>query len=207
VARDDRGAATTSSARSVTVTFANQPPAVSLTSPAAGATYTAPATITLSASASDADGTVTAVEFYAGTTLLGSDTTSPYSVTWSDVPAGSYDLTAVARDDSSGMTVSGTRTITVTDSPLPTTALFDASSDHDVVDYYVVEIFPEGADPATANAIAAQNIGKPPMVNGECQADIGSMIQSLSPGRYIGTVTAFNSIGSARSAPSPAFAR
>ena len=192
---------------SVTVTAPNQAPDVSLTSPAQGATYNAPATVTVSASASDADGTVTTVEFYTGTTLIGSDTTSPYTVTWSQVPAGRYDLTAVARDNANGITVSGGVTITVTDPQVATTAIFDVSSDYDVSDYYVIEVFPDGADPASANAIAAQNIGKPPMVNGECQADIRRVIEALAPGSYIATVSAFNSGGSARSEPSPAFTR
>jgi hypothetical protein len=188
---------------------ANQVPAVSLTAPANGATYSAPATITLSATASDADGSVTVVEFYrGGTTLIGSDPTSPYSVTWSDVPAGSYQLTAVARDDDAGVTVSAARTVTVNDPQLPGRAVFTASSNHDTaVDYYVVEIFPDGADPDGANAVAAQNIGKPPVVNGECESDIQAMIQSLAPGNYFGTVTAVGSAGSARSSPSPSFTR
>ena len=192
---------------SVTVTAPNQAPDVSLTSPAQGATYNSPASVTLSASASDADGTVTTVEFYAGTTLIGSDTTSPYTVAWSQVPAGRYDLTAVARDNANGITVSGGVTITVTDPQVATMAIFDASSDYDVSDYYVIEVFPAGADPASANAIAAQNIGKPPLVNGECQADIRPVIEALAPGSYIATVSAFNGGGSARSEPSPAFTR
>jgi regulation of enolase protein 1 (concanavalin A-like superfamily) len=201
VARDDDSATTTSAARSIAVTASNQVPMVSLTAPANGATFTAPAAITVSATASDADGTVTTVEFYADHTLLGSDATSPYSVTWSSVQAGSYQLTAVARDEDAGMTVSASRAVMVNDPQMPGRALFTASGNHDsAVDYYVVEIFPEGADPNGANAVAAQNIGKPPVVNGECEADVRSMIETLPPGSYIATVTAFGSAGSARSA-------
>ena len=54
---------------------------MSITSPAAGATFTAPATITVTAAASDTDGTITKVDFYRGTQLIGSDTTNPYSAT------------------------------------------------------------------------------------------------------------------------------
>jgi hypothetical protein len=177
---------------------------VSLTAPANAATFTAPATITVSATASDPDGTVTTVEFYADQTLIGPDPTSPFSVTWSSVPAGSYQLTAVARDEDGGMTVSASRAVTVNDPQMPGQALFTASGNHDsAVDYYVIEIFPEGADPNGANAVAAQNIGKPPVVNGECEADVRNMIQSLTQGSYIATVTAFGSAGSARSAPAP----
>ena len=209
VAQDEDGSAMTSAAVSITVTSANQVPTVSLTAPANGATFSAPATISITATASDPDGTITTVEFYAdGTTLLGSDTTSPYGISWSNVPAGNYQLTAVARDDSGGITVSAARSIAVNAPTMPGRALFTASADHESnVDYYVVEIFPQGADPETANAVAAQNIGKPPVVSGECEADIRAMIQSLSPGGYIATVSAFSGEASSRSAASAPFTR
>src|SRR5204862_1935832 len=116
---DNDGATTTSAARTITVTAANQAPTVSLTAPANGATFTAPATITGSANASDSDGTVAKVDFFAGSTLIGTDTTSPYSITWSNVAAGSYSLTAVATDDDGATTTSAARTITVTGVPAP----------------------------------------------------------------------------------------
>jgi len=77
------------------------PPTVSITSPSNGATFTAPANITINATASDSDGTVTKVDFYQGTTLLGTDMSSPYSYTWNNAPAGSYSLTAKATDNDS----------------------------------------------------------------------------------------------------------
>ena len=54
-------------------------PLVTLTQPTDGATFSAPATVNLAATASDADGTVTKVEFFNGTAKLGEDTTAPYS--------------------------------------------------------------------------------------------------------------------------------
>ena len=77
---------------------ANQAPTVALTSPANGATFTAPATVTLTASASDPENRLARVEFYRDSTLLGTDTASPYAFTWSSVAAGSYTLTAEAVD-------------------------------------------------------------------------------------------------------------
>ena len=103
VATDSDGVTSTSSPVSVTVSGStNQPPTVSLTSPAPSSTFTAPASITLAATASDADGTVTRVDFYRGSTLIGSDTSSPYSYNWTNVAAGSYQLTAVARSTMMG---------------------------------------------------------------------------------------------------------
>jgi hypothetical protein len=55
----------------------NQPPAASITSPADGAVLPWKPTITITATASDPDGTVTTVQFLDGTTLLGTDTTAP----------------------------------------------------------------------------------------------------------------------------------
>ncbi len=55
--------------------------------------------MTLSAVASDSDGTVTRVDFFDGATLVGTDATAPYSVTWSDAGAGAHSLTAVAFDN------------------------------------------------------------------------------------------------------------
>lgn len=91
----------------------NTPPTVSLTAPLNGATYTAPATITLSATASDSNGSITKVEFYQGTTLIGTRTAAPYSVTWSNVAGGTYTLTAKATDNGRATTTSATVTITV----------------------------------------------------------------------------------------------
>jgi chitodextrinase len=110
---DDDGATTTSAAHSVTVNAPNLPPSVSLTAPANGATYTAPATITLDATASDSDGTIAQVDFYHGTTLIASDTTNPFSVTWSNVAVGSYVLTARARDNAGSVSTSPPVSVTV----------------------------------------------------------------------------------------------
>jgi hypothetical protein len=92
----------------------NTPPSVSLTSPSAGGSAPAPATIVLAANASDADGSIARVEFFAGATKLGEDTTAPYSLTWNNAPAGSYALTAVATDNSGATTVSSVVNFTVT---------------------------------------------------------------------------------------------
>ena len=96
---------------------ANQPPSVALTAPSANATFTAPATINLSASASDAGGSVTKVEFYQGTTKLGEDTSSPYAFSWANVPAGNYSLTARATDNSGATTTSTAVAVSVTAAP------------------------------------------------------------------------------------------
>lgn len=88
-----------------------QPPEVAITSPANGTTQASP--VTIDATATDADGSVTNVQFFAGATWIGDDATSPYSVVWTDAPAGSYALTAVAWDDDGLCTTSTAVSITV----------------------------------------------------------------------------------------------
>jgi hypothetical protein len=92
---------------------ADSAPGVTLTQPANGATFTAPATVNLAATASDSDGTVTKVEFFNGTTKLGEDTTPPYGFTWSGVAAGTYTVTARATDNLGVSTTSAPVTFTV----------------------------------------------------------------------------------------------
>lgn len=120
-ATDNHGAVTTSTAISVTV--GNTPPTVSITSPANNATFaTAPASITINATAADANGTVSNVQFYYGTTLIGSDATSPYSITWPNVAAGTYSITARATDNLGAVTTSTAISVTVGNTP-PTVSI------------------------------------------------------------------------------------
>jgi Bacterial Ig domain/Secretion system C-terminal sorting domain len=88
-------------------------PTINITSPVNNATFTEPSTITINATAADADGTITKVDFYNGATLLGTDNTSPYSFTWTNVPAGNYNLSAKATDNSGYTTISSFAKIVV----------------------------------------------------------------------------------------------
>ncbi|WP_343670914.1 glycosyl hydrolase family 18 protein [Chitinophaga sp.] len=94
----------------------NKAPTVSLTAPASGASYTAPATVSITASATDADGSIAKVEFYNGSTLLGTSTASPYTYSWTSVAAGTYSLTAKATDNGGAATTSSAVSITVSGS-------------------------------------------------------------------------------------------
>jgi uncharacterized protein GlcG (DUF336 family) len=114
-ATDNSGAVTTSSSVAVNVTAAtggNVAPTVTLATPTVSGT--APATVSLSATAADSDGTITKVEFYNGSTLLGSDTSSPYAYSWTSVAAGTYTVTAKATDNSGAVTTSSSKSVTVT---------------------------------------------------------------------------------------------
>ena len=91
---------------------ANQPPAVNITSPADGASFTAPAVVSISATAIDPDGTVTNVAFFDGTTLLGHTNDTPYMIS-ATLAAGSHPLTAVATDNAGLASTSSVVTVSV----------------------------------------------------------------------------------------------
>jgi hypothetical protein len=91
----------------------NKAPAVKLTSPIANATYTGPASIRMTASASDADGSITKVEFFLNAVLKKSEKTAPYDCTLTGVPAGTYRVYAKAWDNSGNFTRSENIYITI----------------------------------------------------------------------------------------------
>ncbi|MBC7390579.1 MAG: carbohydrate-binding protein [Opitutaceae bacterium] len=106
-----------------TPTPTNISPTVSLTSPSNNTTYSAPANVNLSANASDANGTISKVEFYNGTTKLGEDLSSPYTYSWTGVGAGTYAITAKATDNAGSVTTSNSANITITSTPTPSATL------------------------------------------------------------------------------------
>lgn len=194
----------------------NQPPVVSIASPANGTAFTAPASIAITANASDPENQLTKVAFYNGTTLLGTDTAAPYTFTWGSVPAGTYSLTAVAYDAGGLTTRSAPVSVTVaagtsapsgTTTTAPTGVIFTASPDDAVVTSYRLDVFAAGADPNTASPISSFDGGHPaPDSNNDITVSAASFFSALAPGNYALTVSAINSSGAGRSA-SIAFAR
>ncbi len=105
---------TSSNSMQASATATNAPPTTSISSPANNASFTAPGSITIGANASDSSfGGISKVEFYQGTTLLGSDTTSPYSFSWTGVAAGTYSLTSKAFDTLNATATSSAISVTV----------------------------------------------------------------------------------------------
>jgi beta-xylosidase len=91
---------------------ANVGPSVAITSPANGAAFTAGGTINVAATATVSSGSISNVQFFRGTTLLGSDNTSPYAYSWTNITAGTHELRAVATDNA-GRTAESKISVTV----------------------------------------------------------------------------------------------
>ncbi|MFD2161638.1 Ig-like domain-containing protein [Paradesertivirga mongoliensis] len=122
-ATDNSGLSTTSATVNISVSapVAQVAPAIAITAPSAISTFTAPASVSITATASDQDGTISKVEFFSGTTKLGEDLTSPYTYAWSNVTAGSYTITAKATDNSGLSTTSSSLSFNV-NAPEPVVA-------------------------------------------------------------------------------------
>lgn len=82
----------------VNVQTLNAAPSVTITNPISGAILSSSTAVTIRATASDTDGSVTNVQFFDGAAILGSDATSPYNVT-ANLAVGLHTLTAVATDN------------------------------------------------------------------------------------------------------------
>ena len=89
-----------------------QPPTVAITNPVAGEVFAAPASVTIQASVSDSSGTVTGVQFLVGTNAVAVSTTPPYAAVTNNLPAGNYNLLAIATD-SNGLTATNQVPISV----------------------------------------------------------------------------------------------
>ena len=97
----------------------NAPPAVNITAPAADYVFNSPTNVTITANASDSDGSVTQVAFYENGIPLGTDTNGAdgWSWLWNSPAPGQYAITAVATDNEGAQTTSAAVNITVNDVP------------------------------------------------------------------------------------------
>jgi hypothetical protein len=187
----------------------NSAPVVAIISPVDRATFPAPATITVNASAWDSNGKVSRVDFYVGTQLIGSSAAAPYAATWTNAPPGTHTLRAVAVDD--GGVSSNTSAISVIVNPAgpppprPTTLAFTASRDHDSkVTSYSVAIY-RAEDPSSARPVDSASLGKPVPSNGEITVNISGIVNSLPSGWYYVVVNAHYLSQVVASAPSTPF--
>ncbi|WP_249027551.1 RHS repeat domain-containing protein, partial [Xanthomonas theicola] len=93
----------------------NLRPTVQLHAPV-GAPFIGPATVTLTADASDPDGTVTRVEYSADGRPVGAAASAPYTVTWRNVGPGTHTIRAVATDNNGNTGSSQTVSLSIAQS-------------------------------------------------------------------------------------------
>jgi len=100
--------------RAVTITADNVAPSVALTSPANGSSVSAPAMVTVTASASDTDGFIRQVDLHLNGARLVTLTNAPYTFTVTNAPLGQHTFAAVAVDNLGLATTSAPVNVTVT---------------------------------------------------------------------------------------------
>src|SRR6185436_7032601 len=92
---------------------ANEAPSVTLTAPLQGQQFNTPATVSVSANAADADGSIARVEFLVNGAIVATDTSSPYSASWTTTAPGTYAVSARAVDNVGAATTSPAASVTV----------------------------------------------------------------------------------------------
>ena len=123
MATDNSGLTTTSTPVVFTVGQPNQPPTVSLSAPANGASFRAGGTVTVTANAADADGSIARVDFLANGSIFASTNVAPYTGLWSNFSTGNNRLNARATDNQGAQTFSADVFVTVTPNNAPTVSL------------------------------------------------------------------------------------
>lgn len=150
-----------------------QPPTVSITSPANGATFTAPASVNLAISASDGDGSISKIELRSNGVLVGTDSLAPYAFSLTGLAVGSYVLEARAYDNSAltsnaGITIS-VQTGSSTNEPLPWLETFSQANG-------------TKTNPAPTSWQAVRSTGIMEVRNGKLTINGGSAVGVLTTG-------------------------
>ncbi|HEX7618674.1 MAG TPA: Ig-like domain-containing protein, partial [Verrucomicrobiae bacterium] len=177
----------------VVVTNANIPPTVSITNPATGALFVAPASVTIQASATNGSGTVTNVQFRIGSTILTNDNAAPFAGTTNNLAAGSYTLTAIASDNN-GLKATNSVNITVDTPPAVTitnplnNAILSAPAN--------VTIQASASDPDAGGSVTnVQFLVGSTVLTNETTAPFSAATNNLAAGSYTLTAIASDNLG------------
>ncbi|HZR16552.1 MAG TPA: Ig-like domain-containing protein [Verrucomicrobiae bacterium] len=130
------------------------PPSITLTAPTNNSAFTNPPSITLSADVTDADVTVRSVSFYANDYFLGRATNSPYSLVWSNPPAGHFSLFARAVDQLDRSALSAPVHVTVTRF-LPVVTLTGPTNGANFLIHQNISLSADASDPTDGDTIAS----------------------------------------------------
>jgi hypothetical protein len=137
--------------------YTNVPPTVKIVTPTNGTSFLSLPNIEIAANASDSNGWVTSVEFFANGTSLGTATNSSFCIgprlvygsrpsrfqfVWTNVPSGNYDLTAVATDNAGLQTTSSPISIDVTTNlPVPQVRIINPGNGAQFPDQAAINLY------------------------------------------------------------------
>jgi uncharacterized protein (DUF1800 family) len=100
---------------------ANLPPSVAILTPANNATITQGTSVSLTADAKDPDGSIARVEYWTGSTLLGTSTGKPYDLAYRPTATGNVSIVAKAFDNAGASAASAAVTLIVVAPPAAAT--------------------------------------------------------------------------------------
>jgi len=172
----------------------NQAPTIVITAPANNATFMEPAGMVISASASDADGTISKVDFYYGTTFIGSDNSAPYSFTWSGVMAGTYAVTAVATDNLGGTATSAVITVIVNANQAPAVSITSPLNNANFISLANVTITATASD-ADGSVTKVEFYNGATLLGTDPTSPYSFAFNNLSAGTYTLTAKATDNLG------------
>ena len=159
----------------------NVPPTISFNA-APTTNLFAPAAVTLSATASDSDGTVARVEFYANGAKFADVLSAPYSTTLSNLMAGTYQVYGTAVDDEGARTNSSTVTFTVAN---PTTTAEIIPADRRANWTPHVNVGVPGGIPQRTEIGATVDAATYGTGNVDASTAIGAAIDACPPGKVV----------------------
>jgi len=132
---------------------ANTLPTVAITSPADGSNFVLGSSVTVNATAADADGSVSSVEFFANGVSIGVDNTAPFTANYNAASAGTITLTAVATDNSGGQTTSAGISIIVSSNPAPNVSITNPTNGASFVVGDVINITANATDNGSVQSV------------------------------------------------------
>jgi RHS repeat-associated protein len=171
-------------------------PVVSLSSPAANSNFLAPASIEISASATDSDGNITQVEFFNGMASLGVTPQAPFTFTWNNVPAGTYSISATATNNLGA--VSNSTPISVTVNAPPTVSISGPQPGVTYAAPATISLTANaitGSSGSTITQVAYYSGGA--LVGTATNAPYSLELTDVVPGNYLFTAVATDSLGNA----------
>jgi YD repeat-containing protein len=103
-------------------------PSVSIANPPANAAFSTGNTIVLSASAAPSAGaSISYVQYYLGSSLLGQSNALPYAFSWSNAPTGTFSIQAIATDSLGNSSQSPVQSLSIAGIDLPYVTDFEPS--------------------------------------------------------------------------------
>ena len=169
-------------------------PVVNITSPTSGSILTVNVPVNIAATASDSDGTIVSVQFFASGVSISTVNAFPYNVSWTPSSAGNYSLTAIATDSGGNRTTSAAVAAVVSVGSAPTVALVSPGSGLNVVVGAAVNLS------ATASDADGTVVNVLFLVNGVALATVNSspfsaVLNPSAPGVYTIIARATDNVG------------